>query len=515
MPRHQLTPVFFLLLGAILISAILMYDQAGPSLAQQTEVQEPDAKLPVVYCDAPESADKARREKRREKGLKYDKADLPVNPSSELRTTTTVSHWFYGMPSLPTLESDVIVLGEVADANAFLSPDKTGVYSEYTVRVDQVLKTDDSTIAPNQSIDAQRPGGRVRLSSGLVQSYKVANQGVPRVHGKYVLFLKRVQGDLLILTGYELRTNKVKPLDKVGLFNSYTDLSSQSFMDTLQEALISPQSAPSVEYYMPIDPVEPPDPGPSPGTCAAPTPGPCTTPLTNDPAGNLLKPNQQYTVTIDPTGFTPEKIAAIRNGFETWNSLNAPTATNGTNNGVSFVGFTESTTPPDTFCNYCIHVRGANDVRDNFGNPAAASIGWQAASTTYPYITTATMTIGFNVPVTGQSAVGCPTGQTWSYNILEPTVEHEVGHPQGLKDCYPSCTGSSIMGASDPKIQAPTPCDIKAIKSKYSPPAGGGTGGDGGTGSGDTPCINHWGVWGVYNDEGDLIGYEWEYEGCF
>ena len=77
MPRHQLTPVFFLLLGAILISAILMYDQAGPSLAQQTEVQEPEAKLPVVYFDAPESADKARPEKRREKGLKYDKADLP------------------------------------------------------------------------------------------------------------------------------------------------------------------------------------------------------------------------------------------------------------------------------------------------------------------------------------------------------------------------------------------------------------------------------------------------------
>jgi hypothetical protein len=31
---------------------------------------------------------------------------------------------------------------------------------------------------------------------------------------------------------------------------------------------------------------------------------------------------------------------------------------------VSFGGFTETTTPPDTFCNYCIHVRGANDVRD-------------------------------------------------------------------------------------------------------------------------------------------------------
>ena len=434
MPRHKLTPVFFVLLGAMLILAIFIYDQTGPSLAQQTVVQERDAKPPVVDFDAPESDDKEKREKRRKKGHKYDKADLPVNPSPEVRTTTSVSHWFYGMPSLPTVQSDVIVLGEVAEANAFLSPDKTGVYSEYTVRVDQVLKTDDAIISSNQTLDAQRPGGRVRLSTGLVQSYKVADQGVPRIGGKYVLFLKRVEDDLLILTGYELRQNKIKPLDKVGLFNNYTGVDSQSFMDTLQEALISPQSAPSVEYYMPIDPIEPPDPGPTPGTCAAPTPGQCTTPQTNDPAGNLLKPNQQYTVTIDPTGFTPEKITAIRQGFEVWNTLNATTTTNGTNNGVKFVGFTESTALPDTLCNYCIHVRGDNDVRDTFGNPAAAKIDWQSAGTTYPYITTAVMRINFNVAVAAQSALGCPTGQTWSYNILQPTVEHEVGHPQGLKD---------------------------------------------------------------------------------
>lgn len=510
MPRHKLTNMFFVLLGTMLL-ATLIYDRVGSSLAQQTDVQEREAKLPVVDFDAPESSDKEKREKRRKKGRKYDKADLPVNPSPAVRTTTSVSHWFYGMPSLPTVQSEVVVLGDVVNANAYLSPDKTGVYSEYRVRVDRVFKTDDATVVPNQTIDTQRPGGRVRLSSGLVQSYKVSNQGVPRVGSKYVLFLKRVEGDFLILTGYELRQNKVKPLDRVGLFNNYKDVGSQSFLDMLQEAMVFPQPAPSVEYYMAIDPIEPPDPGPSPA-CTAPTPGPCTTPSTNDPAGNLLKPGQQYTVTIDPTGFSPEKIAAIKQGFETWNNLNAATATSGTNNGVNFVGFTESTTPPDTFCNYCIHVRGENDVRDTFGNPAAAKISWQSASTTFPYITTAVMSIGFNIPVTVQSAVGCPTGQTWSYNVLQPTVEHEVGHPQGLKDCYPSCTGSSIMGASDPKVQGPTPCDIQAVKSKYAPPSGGG--GDDGGGGGGT-CIDHWGVWGVYNDEGDLIGFEWQYEGCF
>ena len=102
MPRHkQLTPVFFVLLGAMLIAAIFIYDQASSSSAQQTAVQERDAKLPVADFDAPESSDKEKRDKRGKKGRKYDKADLPVNPSPEVRTTTSVSHCFMGCRLFP------------------------------------------------------------------------------------------------------------------------------------------------------------------------------------------------------------------------------------------------------------------------------------------------------------------------------------------------------------------------------------------------------------------------------
>ena len=513
MPKHKLTHVFCVMLGAILIPATFFYNQVGLSIAQQTTLPERDAKLPIVDYDAPETGDEEKREKRKKKGLKYNKSDLSVNPSPELVTTTSVSHWFYGMPSLPTLQSDVIVIGDVAAANAFLSPDKTGVYSEYAIRVDQILKTDDTTVTANQTVDAQRAGGRVRLSSGLVQSYKVANQGVPRIGGKYVLFLKRVEGDLLILTGYELRQNNVKPLDKAGLFDNYRDVGLESFMDELRQAIISPQSAPSEEYYLLIDPIEDdpdpsePDPEPSPA-CAAPTPGTCTTPQTNE---NKLKPNQQYVVTIDPTGFSPEKISAIKQAFETWNSLSGPTHTN---SGVKFVGFTETTTaPPNGTCDYCFHVRGVNGNRDSLGNTIPAMISVGTNGNTYPYIGHALMTIDLSVPLT--ETVGCPNGQSWSYNVLKPTVMHEIGHPLGLKDCYPGCTGSSIMGATTAKIQSPTNCDIQALKNKYAPPPSGGGGGGGEGDDGGGMCRDQWGIWGVYNKEGDLIGYEWEYYGCF
>jgi hypothetical protein len=47
---------------------------------------------------------------------------------------------------------------------------------------------------------------------------------------------------------------------------------------------------------------------------------------------------------------------------------------------------------------------------------------------------------------------------------------HEIGHPMNLGDCYPECTGSSIMGSADPRVQTVTTCDIQAVKEKYATP---------------------------------------------
>jgi hypothetical protein len=59
-----------------------------------------------------------------------------------------------------------------------------------------------------------RPGGTVRFASGKVQRYTISKLGYPRQGGAYVLFLKwDEQGDFSVLTGYELRNNKVVPLD--------------------------------------------------------------------------------------------------------------------------------------------------------------------------------------------------------------------------------------------------------------------------------------------------------------
>jgi hypothetical protein len=242
MSKHGKAPLLIALFTLVLVVAISLSVRVEESLAQETP-QEPEAELPIADYDAPEPADKEKREKRRAKGQKFNsKSDRPIDPANGDMTRTTHSHWFYGLTPLPTAQSGAVVIGEVVDANAYLSPDRTEVYSEYTVRVEEVLKTDDSAIAPNSTIDLQRYGGRVRLPSGLVQKYEASGMGAPRVGRKYALFVERRQQELQIVTGYELHQNKVKPLDSVQMFQVYKGMDVQTFMDKLRQAIINPQT---------------------------------------------------------------------------------------------------------------------------------------------------------------------------------------------------------------------------------------------------------------------------------
>src|ERR1044072_2583016 len=55
--------------------------------------------------------------------------DLPLN-----------SHWGWGVTAIPSVRSDAIVIGKVIEAQAHLSNDKTGIYSEFTIEVTEVIK---------------------------------------------------------------------------------------------------------------------------------------------------------------------------------------------------------------------------------------------------------------------------------------------------------------------------------------------------------------------------------------
>ncbi len=105
----------------------------------------------------------------------------------------------------------------VTDAQAYLSNDKTGVYSEFTVRIDEVLKNDSpAQFTVGSFIAVERFGGRVRFPSGRIGTYWASGQGMLRIGRRYVLFLSSSAESFQIITGYELRGGHVILLDNHG-----------------------------------------------------------------------------------------------------------------------------------------------------------------------------------------------------------------------------------------------------------------------------------------------------------
>jgi hypothetical protein len=186
-----------------------------------------------------EPADPTARELRRAKNSRYD--NRRPQPISELadgaEELPLITHWWANISALPAAQSDAVVIGEVIDGHAYLSNDKTGVYSEFTIRVKEVLKAGNQIpLDADNSIVIEREGGAVRFPSGRVQKYRIAHQGMPRPGRQYVLFLKYndLGHDFSILTGYELREGHVLPLDSVDQFASYKNADKTSFLDTVR-----------------------------------------------------------------------------------------------------------------------------------------------------------------------------------------------------------------------------------------------------------------------------------------
>lgn len=262
--KNALLPVVAVtvVLSVATVTAIYSSNNVQQQRVNKSKANDKLSKLPIADFDAVEPSDPDKREKRRAKNKKYNdpNSDSHRNHILTSRVGAIISEWDFGLDSaLPTTQSSAVIIGEVTEANAYLSEDKYKVYSEFTVRVEEVLK-DDSTeaIAIGESIAADRLGGRVRVPSGRVGSFHVSGQGVPEAGKRYVFFLgfnPREAGGITdprylnrhILTAYELRSGVVFPLDSSGAvnFREYEGMSEAKFINSIRQSLAGSLKAPS------------------------------------------------------------------------------------------------------------------------------------------------------------------------------------------------------------------------------------------------------------------------------
>lgn len=119
------------------------------------------------------------------------------------------------------------------------------IYSEFALKVEDVFKDKSGLVKSTEPLVVNRAGGNVRFASGRVQRYVISRQGMPLKGSRYVLFLRSTsEGDLMILTGFELSNELVIPLDgdtpdaRAALpFTKYRNLGEFLFLADLHEAL--------------------------------------------------------------------------------------------------------------------------------------------------------------------------------------------------------------------------------------------------------------------------------------
>lgn len=220
------------LLGFLLIcalaTAVAVRTKPDESVQQFTAKREEKVKtFPVVDFDQPELTNKELREKRHAKSKRYDKSSgQKIEEPSVSLSVKRPSDWADGLSGIPTAESDTVVVAFVKDATAYLSADRTAVYSEFRLRIDDVLKAEGPHVEIGTGLVVQRFGGIVRFRSGKTIMYETAGQGMPLPGSQYVFFLKSINNnsDFRIITAYDVTNSTVTPLD-----GSVADESTRSY----------------------------------------------------------------------------------------------------------------------------------------------------------------------------------------------------------------------------------------------------------------------------------------------
>lgn len=202
----------------MIVAGIIAFTMAGQSQKAPVakEKVHRERQLPIVdFCEAPPT-DPNIFSKQKAKANRYDRqSSQPIKEAYLVEGRIWNAHWYRDLSALPFPQSDIVIIGGVTDAKAYLSNDKTGIYSEFSVQVEEVISNaTPQPVNAGNVIALERFGGAVRFSSGVIQKYETTGQGMPSAGQRYLFFLKHIdEANYKIVTGYQLDGQIVTPLD--------------------------------------------------------------------------------------------------------------------------------------------------------------------------------------------------------------------------------------------------------------------------------------------------------------
>lgn len=175
------------ILGMAMIFVVLAKYRTG-SIAFTAQEQTKHAaqerklgKLPLAAYSTSLPTDSAERVLRTARNGRYDNRHTETFDETDGVARGSISEWYLYLPALPTAESDAVVLEKVVDAKGYLSNDRTGAYSEFTISIKEIFKDSRRSITTSSSVVAESEGATVKRPNGSLIDYQIAYQGMPQV----------------------------------------------------------------------------------------------------------------------------------------------------------------------------------------------------------------------------------------------------------------------------------------------------------------------------------------------
>lgn len=236
------TYFIFVAVATVMTLSVTVFKGGEDSTMGQKDVRRTNAPLydrderyPVVELTEVEPSEPAKREKLKRQKERYDKDSPFSEPGPRDAEVAFRPEWQFNFPALPVAKSDVIVIGEVLNAEAHRSENKQNVFSNFDVRADEILKG--NNLRAGSVINVQRVGGFVNYPNGRKVLFRLLGNGMPAVGSRYAFFLTVVDEDYSILTAYELGADGVMPLDHSQQFQVFQGQNETDFLKTLRDAI--------------------------------------------------------------------------------------------------------------------------------------------------------------------------------------------------------------------------------------------------------------------------------------
>lgn len=122
--------------------------------------------FPTADINEPDSDDSVKGRAKKEKRQRFDAWQFVWSkPESWIAESVLSSEGYLDFPALPVNESDIILIATVSSSEAHISENKKGVFSEFKLVVESVLKTNQD-FTQGSVLTVDRVGGYVKYQNG-------------------------------------------------------------------------------------------------------------------------------------------------------------------------------------------------------------------------------------------------------------------------------------------------------------------------------------------------------------